>query len=192
MMITPEAKRPLYVFLFFMISSMFISPLLSGFFFICLIFTLFFFRDPERKIGDGLVSPADGYILDVKDLKVTIFMSLFDVHVNRSPVDGKIVSIKKIKGSSLPAFLSGASNNAKEVMKIQTKMGKLTLERITGFLARRITTYVNKGEKVKKGQRLGVICFGSRCEVTIPPTHKIVVKKGQKVYAGSSTLARPF
>ena len=172
--------------------------------FAAMLFTAFFFRNPERSIPaeEGLlVSPADGRVLKVEEVqwsglmdgrfrKVSIFMNVFNVHVNRAPCAGRVERIEYHSGKLLSADLDKASaDNEKNTLLIRTKEGKqfLTIQ-IAGLIARRIVCWIGEGLEVARGQRFGLICFGSRLEVVLPLDTKILVQAGQRVRAGETPL----
>jgi len=149
-----------------------------------------FFRDPERVVPrDGMVSPADGVVLSAGK-KASIFMRLRDVHVNRAPLQGVVKKIEYKKGGHKPAFSGDAGENEQNRITIETEYGDVTVTQIAGILARRIVCYVKEGDAIARGQRIGMIRFGSRVEVTIPDAFKVIVKKGERVRAGTSIIAR--
>ncbi len=151
---------------------------------------MIFFRDPERvSPRDGMVSPADGVVLSAGK-KVSIFMRFRDVHVNRAPLQGVVKKIEYKKGEHTPAFSKGSSENERNRVTIETEYGDVIVTQIAGILARRIVCYVKEGEVIARGQRIGMIRFGSRVDVTIPDALKVVVEKGDKVRAGESIIAR--
>jgi len=153
-------------------------------------FFTIFFRDPERDtLGDGMVSPADGVVLDTGK-KVSIFMRLRDVHVNRAPLPGVVKKIEYKKGGHRPAFSKGSSKNERNRITIETEYGDVIVTQIAGILARRIVCYVEEGGVVERGQRIGMIRFGSRVDVTIPDALRVAVKKWDRVRAGESIIAR--
>jgi phosphatidylserine decarboxylase len=172
--------------------------------FAAMLFVAFFFRNPERAVptGEGLlVSPADGRVLNVEEVrldgllqgtyrKVSIFMNVFNVHVNRVPHSGRVERIEYHAGKFFSADLDKASaDNERNTVLIRTKEGKafLTIQ-IAGLIARRIVCWVGEGMEVVRGQRFGLICFGSRLEVVLPLDSKILVQAGQKVRAGETPL----
>ena len=172
--------------------------------FAAMLFVIFFFRNPERTIpGEQglLVSPADGRILKVEEVeidgllkgrfrKVSIFMNVFNVHVNRAPYTGNVEKIEYHGGKFLSADLDKASaDNEKNNVLIRTKEGKafLTIQ-IAGLIARRIVCWIGEGTEIVKGQRFGLICFGSRLEVILPLESKVLVQAGQKVRAGETPI----
>jgi len=167
------------------------------------IFCLNFFRDPERTPparDDVIVSPADGKILFVKDVtedkfitgkarQVSIFMSPLNVHVNRIPIDGTIEYLKYYKGEYLVAFEDKSSEkNERAEFGITSKYGKVFFKQIAGFIARRIIYEIKEGDKVKIGERFGMIKFGSRVDVIVPTSWQERVKKDDIVYAGETIL----
>jgi len=176
--------------------------------FLCFLLTCFighFFRDPERVVptGAGLaVSPADGRVVRVGRTKdpisgeerqiVSIFMNVFDVHVNRSPVRGKILQIKYFPGKFLNASFDKASEeNERNVLKIEDDDGQnWTVVQIAGLIARRIVCWVEEGDAVKRGQRIGLIKFGSRVDLYISDEYTSTVVMDQRVYAGQTITAK--
>lgn len=170
---------------------------LSAVFFILSAFVAYFFRNPQRSIPDDpdvIVSPADGKVIRLErqgdQWNLSIFLSIFDVHVNRAPIEGTIVRKDYRPGKFRLAFDERASvENEKVTITIEGER-KLTFSLIAGLVARRIRVWKNEGDHVKKGDRIGLIRFGSRVDVTFPPECDIVVTKGDRVYGGSSVLAR--
>lgn len=167
-------------------------------FFVFAIFCLYFFRDPERIVPEGpvAVSPADGKIMAVKQegieiTRVTIFLNIFDVHVNRSPVAGIITDVQYKKGEFLVASKEIAStNNEQNIVTVQTADGaRLVFKQIAGLIARRIVFNKKTGENVQAGERIGLMKFGSRMDVLFGPEWRILVAPGQRVSGGSSILA---
>ena len=159
------------------------------------IFFLFFFRDPEREIPpEGIVSPADGKVQFIEQkgniVRVGVFMNINDVHVNRAPISGKVVDIRHIFGSYVPAFRKDSERNERTYITLETPIGTVEMVQIAGALVRRIVTYVNEGDFVRKGQRIGMIRFGSRVDVIMPSDRvKVIAEKGDKVKAGESVIA---
>jgi phosphatidylserine decarboxylase len=168
-------------------------------FFIC-----YFFRDPDRVIPNDagcIVSPADGMIVaaglvdntlffDGSCMKISIFMSIFNVHVNRIPYEGRIKEVQYHPGKFFSANLDKASaNNERNAVFIETEGGKnICTVQVAGLIARRIICKVQKGNMVERGQRFGLICFGSRLDVYLPPGTHLKVATGDKVKAGTSVL----
>lgn len=175
--------------------SLFINYFLAIFFLILTLFFLYFFRDPERvSPEEGLLSPADGKIIEIIDgeeKKVSIFMSPFNVHVNRAPVSGRITKIEYRKGKKYPADSKNASElNESNTFYIENEKYNIKVKQIAGILARRIVPFKKEGDLVQRGEKIGLIKFGSRVEVFLPNTLNLNVKKGEKVYAGFSILAK--
>lgn len=155
---------------------------------------LVFFRDPERITGKGIVSAADGVVDYIKKnddwLVISVFMNVHNVHVNRAPLKGRVMGVKKRRGGRWPAFMERSSRNAKATMVFQTHIGKVKVEQIAGIFAWRVCPYVRRGNGVKKGGRIGIIRFGSRVNVWLPAKKvKCAVEERQKVLAGVTTMA---
>jgi len=152
-----------------------------------------FFRDPDRKPeGDGVVSPADGKVTVLREedeqVRLGIFMNLYDVHVNRAPVGGEVVGSEHHEGGHRPAFSKDSERNERVV----TQIDEYVVVQIAGAFARRITSYVGEGDTVERGERMGVIAFGSRVDVMFPEHYDhddLVVEKGDRVRAGETVLA---
>ncbi|MBI4810330.1 MAG: phosphatidylserine decarboxylase family protein [Ignavibacteriales bacterium] len=175
---------------------------------IVIVFTLFvinFFRDPERlppSDKNVVVSPADGKVVLIKNvfegeyfnkeaIQVSVFMSPFNVHVNRFPISGKIGYFKYIKGKYLVAFEEKSSEvNERTHIGIEQQKFKILFKQIAGTVARRIVAPIVVGQEAKIGERFGMIHFGSRVDVIVPPIFDIMVKLGDKVKAGESVIAR--
>jgi phosphatidylserine decarboxylase len=168
------------------------------------VFIVCFFRNPERQFQDEdklVICPADGKIIQIEDVdvqgtitgrfkKISIFMNVFNVHVNRAPYSGTIEKIAYHKGKFLSANLDKASveNERNEVM-IRNEDGRaLWVVQIAGLIARRIVCWTSEGANMKKGERFGLIRFGSRVEVFLPSDSRIVVNLGDKVRAGQTPL----
>jgi phosphatidylserine decarboxylase len=172
-----------------------ILPLLLAAFF------LWFFRDPERAIpaGDGLIlSPADGLVTETARIdtpdgprqRVSIFLSVFDVHVNRSPIGGVLSRVEYREGQFLNALNpASAEHNEQNMVVVRGDGIEVTFKQIAGLLARRIVFDFREGDTVQAGQRVGLIKFGSRTDVLIPAQAVLRVKVGQRVKGGSSVLA---
>ena len=172
--------------------------------FVLFIFCLNFFRDPKRPIPKGvnqIVSPADGKIVRLdsifddevgNSIIISIFLNIFNVHVNRMPIDGKFYEIEYNKGRFLLAFQHNASDeNEKNIIKLKTKIGTIKIVQIAGLLARRIICYAEKGNSMNIGDRLGFMRFGSRIDLILPDNIKLNVKKGDKVI-GNTTIIGTF
>jgi len=172
--------------------------------FLLTLFVVWFFRDPQRPTppaGFGL-SPADGRIIKIESLtdnpytkapakKVSIFMSPMNVHVNRAPVDGQLAGQTYYPGSFVNASFDKASeHNERNALILNTDEGQVAVVQIAGFIARRIVSWVREGDKMERGQRFGMIRFGSRVDLYLPPDSEIMVTIGQKVSAGWSPIWR--
>ncbi|MDV0447595.1 Phosphatidylserine decarboxylase proenzyme [Methanosarcinaceae archaeon Ag5] len=161
--------------------------------FLLFIFFLLFFRDPERHgeiCETHMLSPADGRIVDIRGRKLCIFMNITDVHVNRSPLPGKVLSVRHVAGSYLPAFTKDSDRNERFITLLDTPHGIVELTQIAGTGVRRIRPYIECGDSVTQNQRVGTILFGSRVDVTVPESFCIEVKKWQKVKAGETIIAK--
>jgi phosphatidylserine decarboxylase len=165
-------------------------------------FVLFFFRDPERTSPsdpDLIVSPADGRVMEVVEeargespgRRISIFLSIFDVHVNRAPVAGKIAAMEYRKGCFYAAMRGRASEeNEQNVIHVATERGEVVFKQIAGWVARRILCWKAVGDPVTRGERVGMIRFGSRVDIWLPDRVEILIRPGQHVAGGSSILAR--
>ncbi len=175
---------------------------IAGILFFLGAFVLYFFRDPERKIPSEpgtIVSPADGHVMEVLDeplegqpgQRISIFLSVFDVHVNRAPVAGEIRRIEYRPGRFFAAMRARASaENEQNMVRISSPEGDVVFKQIAGWIARRILCWKAVGDQVARGERVGMIRFGSRVDVWVPPAVEILVRRGQKVAGGSSVLAK--
>lgn len=173
------------------------------------LFTLYFFRNPERKSHNvspfDVMSPADGVVLYIdnvqedrvihgKAIKVSIFLNIFNVHVNRAPIAGKVTYLKYQPGKFLPAFKGHASHlNERNYLGIccqeNPKLSLLVVQ-ITGFIARRIVCWFKEGSTLEQGERFGLIKFGSCTEVYLPEGSEVLVQEGQKVKGGETVIGR--
>lgn len=186
-------------------AAYFILPGLAVVFGILLLFVAFFFRNPHRTIPSAegiLVSPADGRIMDIseiyedrflndKAIKVSIFLSVFNVHVNRCPMDGVVKYRSYRPGKMLPAFKSHVSEvNEKNFVGIENNGLRIMVTQITGFIARRIVCWVKVEDRLSRGDIFGLIKFGSCTEIIVPVDVEILVKKGEKVVGGETVIGR--
>jgi phosphatidylserine decarboxylase len=192
-----------FVFLFIIFNGIEISIIflfISVIFFLLTVFFIVFFRDPERDAGKGIVICADGKIREITKLKdkdvgeciqISTFMNVYNVHVNRMPIDGKIKKIDHISGLHLPAFKKESEKNERVIILVDTEIGPVKIIQIAGTLARRIVTYIKEGDRIKKGDRMGIIRLGSRVDVFLPlkKIKKINVEVKDLVKAGVDTLA---
>jgi len=182
-----------------------LMPLASAIPLTLLVLIAFFFRDPERKpphMPSALISPADGRIIEINEVfeekflndvsqRVSIFLSLFDVHVVRSPAYGEVGYLSYEKGGFLPAFHKLASHeNERNFVGICNSHTKVLMTQVAGVLARRIVCYLKEGDILVQGQRVGLIKFGSRVDIFVPMSVEITVIKGQKVRAGETIIGR--
>ncbi len=166
---------------------------------------LLFFRDPERPLDpepDVVYAAADGIVTDVEDahepwipgeeaLRISTFLSIHNVHVNRSPVQGSITKMEEVAGGFLPAFLGGSKGNYQNRLAIDGPQGRTVVAQIAGAVARRISRWVEVGDSVAAGQRIGLIHFGSRTDVLLPAgSADPLVSPGDLVRAGKTPLAR--
>jgi phosphatidylserine decarboxylase len=162
------------------------------------IFCLYFFRDPDRIIPEGpvAVAPADGKVVAVRPegaagTRVSIFLSIFDVHVNRAPIAGIITGVAYQPGRFLVASREEASlQNEQNIVTVEGEGAQVTFKQIAGIIARRIVFTKKPGDQVRKGERVGLIKFGSRVDVFLGPQWEISVKPGMRVAAGASIIAR--
>lgn len=162
------------------------------------LFCLYFFRDPERAIPDGpvAVSPADGKVVGIRTdatapARISIFLNVFDVHVNRAPIAGNITKVDYTKGRFKVASREIASSqNERNTVTIDGDRTSVAFAQIAGLIARRIVFWKQTGDQVAKGERVGLIKFGSRVDVFLGPEWEILVKPGDRVQGGSSILAR--
>lgn len=200
----------------------FLFLFLSMFFLLLFVFCMFFFRDFPRKITPGeefLLAPADGVILDIEEIEkvdfagggkfkvIKIFMSVFNVHLQRAPIAGKVMFIQYKKGKFIPANRKNADiENEQNLIGIEADVSNHNLEnkmadksskkvyvlinQIAGIIARRIVCRVKEGDEVKKGEKIGLIKFGSQVDIYVPQIFDIVVKKHDKVKAGITVVAK--
>ena len=173
-------------------------PVFGAPLFVLALFCLYFFRNPEREIPPGpvAVSPADGKVVEVKShgpgtTRVSIFLNIFDVHVNRAPIAGRIAGVRYRPGQFLVASRAEASAaNEQNEITIEGDGTTVTFNQIAGLIARRVILWKKAGDRVETGERVGIIKFGSRADVILGPEWAVEVTPGQRVRAGSSVLAR--
>ena len=183
----------------------FVSVWLSLIFLALFLFTIAFFRDPNRSVPAGpnlIVAPADGRVRDIVELdekeifkaktrRVGIFLSIFDVHTNRAPIDGRIVYRQHHAGLCLDARDPNCSEkNEAMTWAFENPRGVIVVRQLTGAIARRIVAWANVGDELKKGERFGMIRFGSRTELYLPLDAEVLVKTGDHVSGGSTVIAR--
>jgi phosphatidylserine decarboxylase len=161
------------------------------------LFCLYFFRDPERQAPEGpvAVAPADGKVIELVPeaglQRLTIFLNIFDVHVNRTPISGAVTKVEYQRGQFLVASKVEASEqNEQNIVTVEGGGSTVIFKQIAGLIARRIVCYKKPGDKVAIGERIGLIKFGSRMDVLFGPEWEITVEPGMRVSAGSSVIAR--
>jgi phosphatidylserine decarboxylase len=176
------------------VPAVFLTPAVSAIFLLAAGFILWFFRDPDRDPPDsGVVSPADGRVSVVREedgrLRVGVFMNVTDVHVNRAPLGGTVEAVDHRPGTHRPAFTKDSDRNE----QLHLDFGDHAVVLIAGAFARRITPYVETGDAVGRGERLGHIAFGSRADVVLPHGYErehLRVAEGDTVRAGETVVAR--
>ncbi len=181
----------------------------SGFFLLTIlllllaVFVAFFFRNPEREVSTDaslVLSPADGHVSVVKPMNVddpaagnvvSVFLSVFDVHVNRTPIAGRITNVKYQKGKFLNALNQRSSlENEQNIITVQNERLTVTFTQIAGVIARRIVFWKKIGDTLSPGERIGLIKFGSRTDIFLPAIVEITVKKGDRVIGGKSVIGK--
>jgi phosphatidylserine decarboxylase len=188
-----------------MVASWWFTPWLSLVFLVLILYTLAFFRDPDRVVPDDpntVVAAADGKITDIieieepdvlktKTRRVGIFLSIFDVHTNRAPIGGRVTYCEHRKGLFLDARRPECSEkNESTTWAFASDRATIVVRQLTGAIARRIVAWSRVGDELKKGERFGMIRFGSRTEVYLPLTATVMVKVGDHVAGGSTVIAR--
>ena len=182
--------------------ALFAPPLVAGIAAILTVFVASFFRDPRRQVPldpSLVLSPADGRVVGISPGSpespasgpcVSIFLSVFNVHVNRAPAAGRVTAIRYTPGSFLPAFREKASElNEQNLISLETTMGPVAVKQIAGLIARRIRCWTKIGDQVSQGQKIGFITFGSRVDIFLPRDTDLRVKLGDKVRGGLSVIA---
>jgi phosphatidylserine decarboxylase len=166
-------------------------------------FLTYFFRDPERQVPadpDLVVSPADGKVMVAGPAdprwappgewkQITIFLSPMDVHINRTPISGRVTRIEYRAGKFLPAYNAGANDNELNEIWIDHNGRTVVVRQVVGILARRIVCRVNEGDVLERGERIGLMKFGSRMDVFLPTDAELLVTVGQRVVAGETVIA---
>jgi len=200
-----EARWILLILALAAIATLFISAWLSLIFLAFFLFTVAFFRDPDRSVPPDrnlIVAPADGKVSDIVELdekevlkiktrRVGIFLSIFDVHTNRAPIAGRIVYRKHHEGLCLDARDPRCpEKNEAMTWAFENLRGTIVVRQLTGAIARRIVAWSNVGDELKKGERFGMIRFGSRTELYLPLEAEVLVKTGDHVSGGSTIVAR--
>lgn len=162
---------------------------------------LFFFRDPERiapSLPGAIVAPADGRVMAVQEMedpfvgegvRISIFLSPLDVHVNRSPIGGLVTEVEYRPGRFLAAYRASASDaNERCTLHLQGEAARVAVTQIAGVLARRIVCRVRPGDKLERGERFGLICFGSRTDLVVPRDAEVRIRPGERVRGGESVI----
>jgi len=200
-----EARWILAILVFLALVGAFFSGWISLIFLILILYTLFFFRDPERTVAADLsavVAAADGLVKDISEVEETevlkiktrrigIFLSIFDVHTNRAPIDGRIIYRQHREGLCLDARSPEcAEKNEAMTWAFENPRATLVVRQLTGAIARRIVAWADVGDELKKGDRFGMIRFGSRTEVYLPLAADVLIKVGDHVAGGSTIIAR--
>ena len=179
--------------------SYFLNPWAGAPLYVLALYCLYFFRDPERiaPAGNVLLAPADGKVVSVREMpsgetRVSIFLNIFNVHVNRTPIPGKITGVVYQKGKFLVASHEAASSeNEQNTLVVEGQGTRIVCRQIAGLIARRIVCYKHAGDVLGPGERIGYIKFGSRVDVLFGPEWNTCVNVGDKVSAGTSVLASP-
>jgi len=200
-----EARWILATFALLAIAAAFFSVWLQWFFLLLFLFTVAFFRDPDRDVPADpnlIVAAADGTVMDIIELdenqvlrtktrRVGIFLSIFDVHTNRAPIDGKVIYRRHQEGLCVDARRPDCSEkNESMTWAFENSSVTIVVRQITGAIARRIVAWSQIGDKLKKGDRFGMIRFGSRTELYLPLNAEVLVKVGDHVLGGSTVIAR--
>jgi len=200
-----EARWILAILILLALISLLFSGWISLIFLVLILYTFFFFRDPEREIPadpKAVVAAADGTVADISEVEETdllktktrrvgIFLSIFDVHTNRAPVDGKIIYRQRREGLYLDARNPDcADKNEALTWGFENPRATIVVRQLTGAIARRIVAWADVGDELKKGDHFGMIRFGSRTEVYLPLAADVLVKVGDHVAGGSTIIAR--
>lgn len=200
-----EARWIFAILFVLIIGSWFVSPWLSLLFVLLALYTLAFFRDPDRLAPDdehAVLAAADGTVADIVEIdepevlktktrRVGIFLSVFNVHTNRTPIDGRVVYRQHRKGLFLDARRPECSEkNESMTWAFQNARNTIVVKQLTGAIARRIVGWANVGDELQKGERFGMIRFGSRTEVYLPLNADVLVEVGDHVAGGSTIIAR--
>jgi len=200
-----EARWILLILALAGVVAWFVSAWLSLIFLALFLFTIAFFRDPNRIVPADpnlIVAPADGRVSDVIELdeeevlktktrRVGIFLSIFDVHTNRAPIDGRIIYRQHHEGLCLDARNPNCpEKNEAMTWALENSRVTIVVRQLTGAIARRIVAWANVGDELKKGERFGMIRFGSRTELYLPLDAEVLVKTGDHVFGGSTIIAR--
>jgi phosphatidylserine decarboxylase len=200
-----EARWILLILALAAVATWFVSAWLALIFLALFLFTVAFFRDPDRPVPEDpnlIVAPADGRVTEIIDLdedevlkiktrRIGIFLSIFDVHTNRAPIDGRIIYRKHHEGLCLDARDPDCpEKNEAVTWAFENPHGTIVVRQLTGAIARRIVAWANVGDDLRKGDRFGMIRFGSRTELYLPLDAEVLVKTGEHVSGGSTVIAR--
>ena len=200
-----EARWILAILGVLLLASLLFSLWLSLLFLLLIGYTFFFFRDPDRSVPidqNAVVAAADGKVMDIVEVdesefikartrRIGIFLSIFDVHTNRAPVDGRIVYLQRRQGACLDARRPECSEkNEAMTWAFENPRATIVVRQLTGAIARRIVGWSDVGDDLRKGERFGMIRFGSRTEVYLPLTATVLVNVGDHVAGGSTIIAR--
>src|SRR5712664_1904327 len=200
-----EARWILLIFALAALTTWFVSAWLSLIFLSLFLFTVAFFRDPDRPVPADpnlVVAPADGRVSDIVELdekevlktktrRIGIFLSIFDVHTNRAPIDGRVIYRQYREGLCLDAHrLDCSEKNESMTWAFENPRVTIVVRQIMGAIARRIVAWAQVGDELKKGDRFGMIRFGSRTELYLPLNAEVLVKTGDHVLGGSTIIAR--
>jgi phosphatidylserine decarboxylase len=200
-----EARWIFALLALLMLASWAFFPPLAFVFLLLIVYTLFFFRDPDRVVPTdptAIVAAADGTVTEIVEIeepavlkaktrRVGIFLSIFDVHTNRAPIDGRVVHREHRQGLCLDARSTDCSEkNEAMIWAFENPRATIVVRQLTGAIARRIVAWSGVGDEMKKGDRFGMIRFGSRTEVYLPLAATVLVKVGDHVSAGSTIIAR--
>jgi phosphatidylserine decarboxylase len=200
-----EGRWIFLILLILMVASLWVTPWLSLIFLLLILYTLAFFRDPERAAPsdpNAVLAAADGTITDVVEVdeneilktttrRVGIFLSIFDVHTNRTPIDGRVIYRQHRKGLCLDARrIECSEKNESMTWAFANPRATIVVRQLTGAIARRIVGWAKVGDEMKKGERFGMIRFGSRTEVYLPLAARVLVKVGDRVAGGLTVIAR--
>jgi phosphatidylserine decarboxylase len=203
--VAPDAFPYMAVLLVLALALVHLNPWLSIIPLVLFVFIAYFFRNPPRKVAAAagvILSPADGIVLDISRgreseffngevIRVSIFLSIFNVHINRCPIGGEVVYRRYRQGKFFPAFKSHASEvNERNYVGFVNEQFKVLVTQITGFLARRIVCWVNPGDAVRQGEIFGLIKFGSNTEIVFPGDLELLVRRGDKVRGGVTIIGR--
>ncbi len=191
----PFVIVPVLIALTFVVFSIWIAAVAFG---LLAVFMAFFFRNPHREVPTGpnlIISAADGKVTRIENREdgkfVSVFLSPFDVHINRSPITGTVTNVKLFKGKKAPATSNEASQtNERNAMTIEGEKMTVVCTQIVGILARRIVCWRSKGDTIRRGERFGLIKFGSRTDLLMPKNVNIEVKVGDRVKGGETIIAR--